>query len=234
LPGWSGLALADALQAFLLLPVSVENDVNAMAIGEGRFGAGQEFQEMLYVAIGTGVGGALVHRGELWRGATWTAGELGHMVVDWDGQRRCGCGQLGHLEAYTAGPALAERYRQLACLETPYDLHVVAERAYNGDSIAQQAIAEGASILGTALSGLLNVFDPQALIIGGGVVEMGEIWWQPFAAALRANPMPGPAQVALRRAQLGGHAVLIGAAWLALCEHAPEFACQGEGKRAVI
>ncbi len=84
--------------------------------------------------------------------------------------------------------------------------------------MASRAIAEGARILGLALGGLLNVLDPQALIIGGGVAELGDLWWQPLEAALRANPMPGPARIAVRRALLGVDAVLIGAAWLALSE----------------
>jgi glucokinase len=82
--------------------------------------------------------------------------------------------------------------------------------------VARRAIAEGAEILGITLGGLLNVLDPQALVIGGGVAELDDLWWGPLEAALRANPLPGPAKIALRCAQLGVDAVLIGAAWQAL------------------
>ncbi|MCG8346758.1 MAG: ROK family protein [Chloroflexales bacterium] len=220
LPGWSGVAVAQELQDALGLPVSVDNDVNALAIGEGRFGAGHDFRDVLYITVGTGVGGALVFDGQMRRGATWTAGELGHLVIDWDGKRRCSCGHLGHLEGYTSGPAIVAYYCALAAVHEPCDLQLVAARARNGDAYAQRAIAESAQVLGLTLGGLLNVIDPQALIVGGGVTELGDPWWQPFVAALRANPMPGPARIAVLPAQLGQHAVLIGAAWLALCEHA--------------
>jgi len=220
LPGWGGTHLGRELEQALDLPVVVDNDVNALALGEQRFGAGQSFQHALYVTVGTGVGGALIHAGNLWRGASWSAGELGHLVIDWDGGRRCSCGRTGHLEAYTSGPAMAERYRQLAGASPPIDLRAVAERAQAGDLHAQQAIAEGARVLGMGLGGLLNVLDMQALVIGGGVAELGDLWWQPLEQALRANPLPGPARIALRRARLGKHAVLVGAAWMALTSSA--------------
>ncbi len=124
----------------------------------------------------------------------WTAGEICHMVVDYAGTRRCSCGASGHLEAYTSGPAMAQRYRELSGTRLAPDLKAVAVLAHHGDTHAVRAIAEGAQILGASLAGLLNVFDPEVLVIGGGVPEMGELWWQHFEAALRANPMPGPAR----------------------------------------
>jgi glucokinase len=220
LPGWTGTDLAAAFSEAFGLPVSVDNDVNAMALGERIFGAGRGFEHALYLTVGTGVGGALVQDGKLWRGSTWTAGEIGHLLVSWDGRRRCSCGYTGHLEAYCAGPALAARYAEQASLADPPDLRDIAARASTGDDLARETIAEGATILGLALGGLLSVLDPQAVIVGGGVVELGEVWWRPLEAAVRAAPMPGPARVVLRRAELGVHAVLAGAGWMALEEHA--------------
>lgn len=127
------------------------------------------------------------------RGATWTAGEIGHLVAAWDGDARCSCDRRGHLEAYTCGPALAALYCAWTGCATPLDLRAVAARAQAGDDAAQRAIALGADILGNVLGGLLNVLDPQALVIGGGVAELGDLWWGPLTAALRANPMPGSA-----------------------------------------
>lgn len=222
LPGWAGVELARQLRTALRLPVSVDNDANTMALGEGRFGAGRGLRDVLYVTVGTGIGGALVLDGRLRRGATWTAGELGHMTVDRDGTRHCSCGRPGHLEAYASGPTIAERYRALTGLDGRHDLRSIAAEARNGDPIANAVIAEGASILGLALGGLLDVIDTQALIVGGGVAELGEVWWSPLEATLRANPMPGPASIRLSSAELGVDAGLIGAAWLALREHAPE------------
>lgn len=214
LPGWSGLPLANELRSALHLPVAVDNDVNALALGEQHFGAGRGYREALYVAVGTGVGGALVRANKLWHGATWSAGEICHLVIAIDGTRLCSCGATGHLEAYTCGPAIVQRFRDFSGRRDIHDLHAVAELARSGDGPAQQAIAEGAKTLGIALGGLANVLDPQVIIIGGGVAEIGPLWWRHCEDGLRANPMPGPARVALLPAQLGGDAVLIGAAYL--------------------
>ncbi len=113
LPGWAGLALADEFAAANGLPALVDNDVNTLALGESRFGAGRGFRDVLYVAVGTGIGGVLVLDGRLRRGANWAAGELCHLIAAWDGDRVCSCGRRGHLEAYASGPAMAERYAAL-------------------------------------------------------------------------------------------------------------------------
>jgi glucokinase len=206
-----GAEVEDALK----LPTFVDNDVNAVALGEHHFGAGRGYDAALYVAVGTGVGGALVLDGKIWRGSTWSAGEICHLVIDFDGKRRCSCGATGHLEAYTSGPAMAQRYRELSGTRESPDLKAIAAYARQGDSHALRAIAEGAQILGTTLGGVLNIFDPQLVVIGGGVPEMGDLWWRHFETALRANPMPGPANVHVRPAELGTDAALAGAAWLA-------------------
>jgi glucokinase len=215
LPGWSGLHLAEEVRRGLGLVTFVDNDVNALALGEHHYGAGRGFQEALYLAVGTGIGGAVVRQGSIWRGSTWSAGEICHLVIDIDGTRRCSCGAMGHLEAYTSGPAMVQRYRDFSGSPAKLDLKQVAELARQGDAHARHAIAEGATILGTALGGVLNVLDPELVVVGGGVPEIGDLWWSHLENALRANPMPGPARVALRRAALGVDAVLSGAAWLA-------------------
>lgn len=219
LPGWAGTDLTEAFGTGFNLPVSVDNDVNAMALGEQRFGAGQGFDDALYLTVGTGVGGAMVQQGRLWRGVTHTAGEIGHLMVAWDGKRRCSCGQFGHLEAYCAGPAIAAHYAERAGMIDQIDLREVVTRATAGDELACETIAEGAMILGLALGGLLSVLDPAAIIIGGGVAELGDLWWHPLQQMIRKAPMPGPSHIALRQAELGVHAVLIGAGWMALSEH---------------
>lgn len=216
LPGWGGAAVGDAFETAFGVPVVVDNDVHAMALGEQRFGAGRSFSSALYMTVGTGVGGAIILGGNLWRGTSWAAGELGHLVLDYDGTCRCSCGARGHLEAYTAGPAIAARYQELTGADPLIDLRAVAALAQRGDAYAQQAIREGAQMLGTGLAGLLSVLDVEAVIIGGGVAELGELWWMPLEAALRASPLPGPQHVALRHAELGNNAVVVGAAWLAL------------------
>lgn len=216
LPGWSGTPVAAELRALVGLPVLVENDVKAVAAGEVRFGAGRGFRRALFAAVGTGIGGALIADGHLEAGAHWSAGELGHTLVDVEGRRMCKCGLPGHLEAYTSGPAMARRYCQMAGIPEHTDLRAVARLAEQGDEQARAAIAEGAHIFGQALNGLVTMYDPEVLVIGGGVPEVGPLWWEPFERALRTGNLPSPAQVIVRPAELGWRAALIGAAALAL------------------
>lgn len=215
LPGWTGAPIRAHLKAALGLPVVVDNDVNALALGEWQMGAGRGYSDLLVVAVGTGVGGALIQGGRLWRGASWSAGEIGHLLVDLEGRRRCNCGQAGHLEAYVAGPALAAHYQELAGLTEPIDLRLVAQRASVGDAHAVEAIVTGARVLGRALAGVACLLDPQAIVIGGGVAELGDLWWLAMRSALRGGPLPGPAGVMVMPAQLGTRAGLVGAGCLA-------------------
>lgn len=214
MPGWTGTPLGAAVRAALGLPVVVDNDVNAMAVGEMVFGAGRGFRSALYAAVGTGVGGALLMNGELWRGVNGSAGELGHILVDWDGDRICNCGSKGHLEAYAAGPAIANTYYRQQRLPESGDLRPVVQAAEAGDPLAQHAIAEGAAIMGAAMAGLAAVVNPEVLILGGGVALLGDLWWGPFEAALRANQMPAAQKMILKQAELGNQAAIIGAAEL--------------------
>lgn len=215
LHGWAGTEIAQILGDATGLPVAVDNDVNVLALAEQRFGAGRDFSDVLFAAVGTGVGGALVLGGRLWRGASSTAGEIGTLLVDVSRARADSAVLAGKVESYASGPAIAARYEELAHPSEPLDLRAVAERARGGDAHAQSAIREGAVILGLALNGLLNTLDPQALIIGGGVPMLGELWWTPFVDTIRANPMPGPASIAIRRAELLTHAPIAGAGALA-------------------
>lgn len=215
LPGWAGAPIRADLEAALDLPVIVDNDVNALALGELQMGAGRGYSDLLVVAVGTGVGGALIQGGRLWRGSSWSAGEIGHLLVDLEGRRRCNCGQAGHLEAYVAGPALAAQYQELAGLAEAIDLRDVAERANAGDPHAVEAIVMGARVLGQALAGVACLLDPQAIVIGGGVAELGDLWWSALRSALRSGPLPGPARVIVMPAQLGPRAGLVGAGCLA-------------------
>lgn len=216
--GWTGFPLADKLGERFNLPVSVDNDVNVMAIAEMQFGAGRGYREALFVAVGTGVGGAIVRDGHLWRGPSGMAGEIAHLVIDWDGERQCTCGKYGHLDTYASGPAMAKRYAQRKGLSNVLDMKEIVQRAINGEVEAIEVIREGAQILGLSLGGLLGVLDSQSLIIGGGIAEIGPLWWQPFESALRSSPLPGPASVILRKARLGTYAGVIGAGWMALSD----------------
>ncbi|MGW3863622.1 ROK family protein [Streptomyces sp. NPDC005047] len=216
LPGWAGTDVAGELSGRLGgVPVAVDNDGNALALGERLFGAARGLDDVLFLAVGTGIAGALLHGGRLTRGSHHTRGEVGHLAVSGD-DRRCSCGRPGHLEAVAAGPAIEDAYRRAAGADARVSLHVVARRAADGDPTARRVLREGAEVLGRTVGGLANVWDPQAVVIGGGVVSCGEPYWRPLAAAFRAELLPGLAEVPLRQAALGPLAAVTGAAALPL------------------
>lgn len=210
LPGWTGTPVAERVGAALGLPVRVENDVKAMAISESHFGAGREFQHSLYLAVGTGIGGAIILNGEIWRGANGTGGEFGYILAGWDGERPV------KVEEVLAGPGLAARYSRLSGTPEPLSLNAIAQRAADGDSLAVAVIREGAWQLGAVVRPVALFLDPQVLIIGGGVTGIGPLWWDSFVASVRDTPLPTVQRLPIRQAQLGAHAVLAGAAWAAM------------------
>jgi glucokinase len=209
LPGWTGTPVAQLLSEALSQPVAVDNDVKTMALGEGRYGAGAGFDEIFYITVGTGIGGAIVHGGKIWRGATGSAGEVGYIVAGWEGKRPL------IIEQQVGGPALAARYCRAAGEPDALTLTDVTQRALKGDELARQVIRDGAQMLGQVFQPIINLLDPQIFIIGGGVSAIGDLWWQPFETALRDTPLPTPANVKLAAAQLGTQAVMVGAACLA-------------------
>ena len=213
LPGWTGMSVGECVRAAVDLPVYVDNDVNALAIGEGRFGAGRDYQALMYIAVGTGVGGAIVINGNIWRGASYSAGEVAYLVAGWDEN-----GKPIWMEDRTAGPAMEKQYQILSGVSERVDLRMITERAQAGDTLAIQVIQDGARLLGIVLGPLVAAIDPEVVIIGGGVPNIGSLWWLPFEKALRDSPLPALASVKIVPANLNTHAVLVGAAALALNE----------------
>ncbi len=211
LRGWAGTPVADLLAARLDLPVAVDNDVRAAGLGEARHGAGRAAGLALVVAVGTGIGGALVRAGVLLPGASGVAGHLGHIVVPGAGAEVCSCGRRDHLESVAAGPAIL-RAAQRAGLAVDSTAQVVALAAT--DARAASVVAEAASVLGRALGGLVNVLDPDIVVLAGGVAEAGAVWWQPLREAFTGQLLP-PAAPALVPASLGTQAGVVGAAALA-------------------
>ncbi len=215
LPGWTGMAIGPRLQAALSLPVAVDNDVNALALAEATSGAALGRRVVIVAAVGTGIGGALVLDGQLFRGASGVAGELGHIPLMATGPR-CVCGNRGCLEAYAAGPRIAAAYARATRLARPMDLPDVVTRALDGDAAARLAFAQAGERIGRALAGLVNTLNPDAIVIGGGVIAAGELLLAPLRTALHHHAL-GPARsaVAVLPAALGSDAGLIGAALLA-------------------
>ncbi|MFI7611758.1 ROK family protein [Nonomuraea terrae] len=199
---WAGTPLARLLEDELQLPVLVRNDVHAFLAGEL---AGTAWRSALGVTVGTGVGGALGLDGRVVPGSRGAAGHLGHVPVPEAEGLACSCGAEGHVEAVAAGPAMAAASGER-------DLRQVVERAEAGDVAAAGVLARGGRALGRALAGVVNVWDPQVVIIGGGVLAAGDLYLAPLREALAAGVLPVLTGVPIASARLGDDAVLIGAA----------------------
>ncbi|MEV4202191.1 ROK family protein [Micromonospora globbae] len=211
LPGWAGTPVADALADRLGRPVRVANDVHAAALGESWAGAGRRDADLLLVAVGTGLGGALVRDGHVDTGARGAAGAVAHLPAPGAERLRCGCGRYGHLEAVASGSGLAAAYA--AETGAHVDGRAVAQRARGGDPAAETVLARAGTALGRALAGLVALLDPAVVLLAGGAAEA----LLPAAAAAYAAELPPAwADVPLRAAALGGDAVAVGAARLAL------------------
>ncbi len=211
--GWDGLPLGRLLAERLGLPTWLANDADAAGLGEARFGAGRGARSMLYVNVGTGIGGAVLLEGRLHLGETSSAGEIGHMVLDRSGPV-CECGRRGCLQALASGTAIARMGREVAGREVTG--HEVGEAAQAGDAAARAVLDEAAGWLGLGLANAAQLLDPERIIIGGGVAELGEILFSPVRAAYRANTLGPAADTPVVPAELGYDAGVIGAATLAM------------------
>jgi glucokinase len=225
LPGSENYPLRRRLQAELPVPVFVDNDLRLHALGEITFGAASQCCHFLFVAVGTGVGSALFLNGQFYRGAHSSAGEIGHIPIDSSPEApRCGCGRRGCLEALASGPAIAARFSRLARAagldRAPQELTLKEiaswiDRPDLSGQLARQAITEGAQALGRGLAIAANLLDLERVILGGGVSRIGGFWLEAVrqaAAGLTLHPL---GDSALRLAQLGDEAALVGAAVLA-------------------
>ncbi len=222
---WPRVPLRDTLQAAMGLPVSLLNDVRSITFGEWRFGAGQGVDSVAVLAIGTGVGGGLVINGNLHLGIGGTAGELGHMVIDYNGPR-CGCGNYGCLEAYASGPAIAAMGMKAVAqgLTTriaelcAYDLNritpaLIAAAAAQGDEIAAEIYRQVGFFLGIAATTLCASVSPLRIIVTGGVANAGRLLLDPMEKTMRERVRIMPVeQVEIVTGTLGDHAGVIGAA----------------------
>ena len=228
LPGWVNIPLRDRLEQHFECPVALGNDANLAGLGEWRHGAGRGAHNLLYLTLSTGIGGGVIVDNRLLVGAHGLAAELGHMTVRPDGPL-CGCGQRGHLEAVASGPAIARRARERlaageasalrAALDRDRDITAedVGRAALAGDPLAIAVVAEAGAAIGTHLANLLHVFNPEVIVLGGGVSQIGAPLFGPIEQALRENVMH-PAYLEglrLERAALGDDAGLIGAMVLA-------------------
>lgn len=212
LPGWAGTDLRGVFRRELGLPVSVANDVHAHALGEYWRGVARDQECVLFVAVGTGVGGALLIDGHVRSGARSAAGHVGHVPVPEADGLACPCGANGHVEAVASGPALEQANRVAGGPVTR--LEEVVEAADRGDSSARAVLAVGARALGTALAGAANVLDPDLLVVGGGVTAAGDHWWPHLRQGITDGTIPALRGLPVAASQLGADAALLGAARL--------------------
>ncbi|MFI6272452.1 ROK family protein [Micromonospora zamorensis] len=214
LAGWAGTDLRRRLRELLDLPVAVINDVHAHALGETRHGVAAGHQTTLFLAVGTGIGASFVVDGTVLAGAHSAAGHAGHQPSPYAGQLPCTCGGQGHLEAIASGPGLAQEYARRTGQPVD-DLRSVAARAADGDATAREVVLLGGAAVGSAVGGLVNMLDPAAVVIGGGVAGLGDLWWQALREAVRRETLPSLVDVPVLASTLGSDAPLLGAASLA-------------------
>ncbi len=228
LPGWTHIHLKDELEKRLGVTILLGNDANMAALGEWRFGSGRGTKNMVYLTIGTGIGGGVITDGHLLLGAHGLAAELGHLTLDPLGPR-CNCGQRGHIEALASGTAISERatdklragavsaLQEVLSNQGFVTARDVGSAAAEGDKFSLEIIGFAASALGHHLADLAHVFNPEIFVLGGGVSSMGTLLFEPLEISLREHIMDNAYLQDLRisPAELGDDAGLVGAMTLA-------------------
>jgi glucokinase len=229
LPGWDRVPLRQTIEDALGIPTYLENDANAAALGENVFGAGRGTKEMIYMTVSTGVGGGFIFGGKLYGGASGAAAEVGHMTILPRGPH-CGCGNRGCLEAVASGTAIAREGRELLLRDVPtliaelaggdpdlVSAKVVAQAAQQGDAEAEEIIYEAMSYLGVGVANLVNLLNPELIVIGGGLTNMGDALFGAVRRAVDRRTFPIAAQrVRIVPAELGDRVGVLGAAAVAM------------------
>ena len=225
LPGWTNLPLADEVSRRCRYPVFIENDANAAALGESVAGAGKGAHCMIMLTLGTGIGGGIVLDGRVWHGVNDCAGELGHLSIDYRG-RPCNCGSIGCVETYASAGNLELRTRERLAAGAASSLarhgdalkceHIFAAAA-QGDELAAEMLAEALAMLGTAIASLVNIFNPDVVVLFGGMTKAGEQLFAPVREEVRRRAFaPACAVCRIVPAQLGEEAGVIGSAMTAM------------------
>ncbi|GAB3618173.1 ROK family protein [Okibacterium endophyticum] len=220
LPGWSLVPITALAETRFGVPATLENDATSAALAEHRYGAGRGSSTMLYLTVSTGIGGGAVINGQLHRGAARNGGEFGHILVR-SGGRACLCGRRGCLEGYASGTSIAQRAREavehsgssssLASLPVirAEDVSAAAQR---GDSLSLDVWNETTRLLGVAITDLVNIMEPDLVVLGGGVTRSGEFLLAPIRQAVKRDAMPPAARmVRIERAALGDVVCVVGA-----------------------
>jgi glucokinase len=225
LPGWRDIPLRDMVGEKYGVNTFLINDASAAALGEHHFGAGKGVSNFIMLTVGTGIGGGIIINGKLYSGPSGSAGEIGHMTIDVNGPK-CSCGNIGCLERLVSGTAVAEEaIRRLSQGEKSSLTEIgggkiksitaekVSLAAQNGDSLAMEVISKAATYLGIGLVNLVNIFNPEMIIIGGGLAKVGDLLLEPARRVVRERAFQLSARlVRIVPAQLGDDAAVLGAA----------------------
>lgn len=225
-PEWGELRIGDMVEEEFGLPVLLDNDANAAALGEHLYGAGRRVRDMFYLIAHRGVGGAAIVDGRLYRGSRGGAGEIGHTLIDLQGPQ-CGCGKHGCLEAFAGRAAIARRTSRALNLAGGGDMagrepdqitaEDVIEAGLAGDELARRILKETGQYLGVGISNAVNLFDPEVVVVGGSTMKAGRLILDPTTEVVRRRALPGMAErVRVVAGKLGEDAGAVGAAALVL------------------
>ena len=221
MPGWDRYPIRATLESQWGTAVTLNNDAELGALGEWAYGAGRGERNLAFIKVGSGIGAGLIINQQIYGGTTGSAGEIGHLTIDENGPR-CTCGNHGCLEAFAGGHAIAAQARKLAAsgkrtllseksLES-ITARDVAEAARRGDLTAQEIIQRSGTFIGIAIAGLINLFNPSTVIIGGGVAQVGDLLTGPIRQAVRERSLRASEHgVRITTAMLGRRSSLIGA-----------------------
>jgi glucokinase-like ROK family protein len=221
MPGWDRYPIRSALEGMWGCPVTLNNDAELGALGEWAYGAGRGEKNIAYIKVGSGIGAGLILNQQIYEGTTGAAGEIGHLTIEENGPL-CNCGNRGCLEAFAGGHAIAKQGQALVqsgkrtlLSELPLEkitAYEVAEAARRGDLHAQEILRRAGIFIGIAIAGLINLFNPGIVIIGGGVAQVGDILTNPIRQAVHERAMRASEQgVHIVTGMLGRRALLIGA-----------------------
>lgn len=212
--GWSDFPLKQLMEKRLNIPVVLLNDANAAALGELWQGSADQLRDIVFVTLGTGVGGGIIVDGKILNGKHASGGEIGHIPVQSEEMRICGCGNTNCLECYGSANGMVKTMNQLAGEEVVSNTKEIFALITQGDSRAQEALTITIDYLARAIAGILNTLDPEELVIGGGVSEAGEAFLTPLKTALDQYTFPQIREhIQLRKAALGNDAGVYGAAY---------------------
>lgn len=186
LPGWTGINLKEIISQKYKTKIIVENDVNAAIIGENWLGSAKSFKDVLMITLGTGVGGAIILDGKLIRGSHFSAAEIGHTIL-YPGGKRCNCGQNGCVEQYISGTAIYKRYNEIVGSNLVSSAKDVFNLYMKNDKISKLVVDEFVKSLSLLIFNIRNFIDPEIIILGGGVTNSKDLWWEYLKSQIKCD-----------------------------------------------